>query len=105
MGGRTRLHRGRRRPLLGVLLLPRIGVCMHPQALSSLLPSLLQCAAAVDNLAGYYFKHQPSSESPTSAAAVRSPCRPLLSAPASTAARSAAALAAWLHIRPCTHPC
>ncbi|PSC72660.1 exportin-7 isoform X2 isoform A [Micractinium conductrix] len=28
-----------------------------------------QCAAAVDNLAGYYFKHQPGSESPTPAAA------------------------------------
>lgn len=31
---------------------------------------LVQCAAAVDNLAGYYFKHMPSSDSPTSAAAV-----------------------------------
>lgn len=29
-----------------------------------------QCAAAVDNLAGYYFKHMPGSESPTPAAAV-----------------------------------
>ncbi|KAI3436525.1 hypothetical protein D9Q98_005942 [Chlorella vulgaris] len=28
-----------------------------------------QCAAAVDNLAGYYFKHMPGSESPTPAAA------------------------------------
>ncbi|KAL4457497.1 hypothetical protein ABPG75_012362 [Micractinium tetrahymenae] len=27
-----------------------------------------QCAAAVDNLAGYYFKHMPSSDSPTPAA-------------------------------------
>lgn len=31
---------------------------------------VVQCAAAVDNLAGYFFKHQPGSESPTPAAAV-----------------------------------
>lgn len=28
-----------------------------------------QCAAAIDNLAGYYFRHQPGSEAPTAAAA------------------------------------
>lgn len=30
----------------------------------------MQCAAAVDNLAGYFFKHMPGSETPTPAAAV-----------------------------------
>ncbi len=36
-----------------------------------LLCPLLQCAAAVDNLAGYYFKHMPGTETPAAAAAVR----------------------------------
>jgi hypothetical protein len=37
----------------------------------------MQCAAAVDNLAGYYFKHMPGSESPTPAAAVSERARQL----------------------------
>jgi hypothetical protein len=48
--------------------------CRHRFAVPCLQMDLpypsVQCAAAVDNLAGYYFKHMPGSESPTPAAAV-----------------------------------
>jgi hypothetical protein len=60
---------------LGLHLCGLIISDLHVSAPALVLP---QCAAAVDNLAGYFFKHMPTSEAPTPAAAVR-PARGRLS--------------------------
>lgn len=69
--GAQRRGRGSAQRLRGPSRCLRRSPRRHPsRSLFSFFPSCLQCAAAVDNLVGYYFKHQPGSEAPTPAAAV-----------------------------------